>query len=126
MRSVLNSAGRNRVERLVAELRAIERWNTHYWQNSDPEAYEKLAFLTRRERRAELLSELLTLIPRLATCAKGNHIRPGAEPEDRRSFIAQRELKRNSRKTKPSRFAETSLFHCVDLKTTDVTRPKIK
>lgn len=78
MRSVLSSAGWNRVERLVAELRAIERWNTDYWWNSDPEAYETLAFVARRERRAEILSQLLILVPQLVTYAKGSHVRPGS------------------------------------------------
>ena len=65
MRLVPNNYGWNRVERLVAELRAIEHWNTDYWRKGDPEAYETLAFVARRERRVEILSYLLTLIPRL-------------------------------------------------------------
>jgi hypothetical protein len=54
--------GWDRVELLVGELRAVERWDTDYWRNNDPEAYEMLAFGARRKRRAEILSQLLTLI----------------------------------------------------------------
>jgi hypothetical protein len=60
MRSALNDDRWSRAERLVAELRAIEHWNTNYWRNSDPETYETLAFVARRERRTEILSQLLT------------------------------------------------------------------
>ena len=64
MRSALNDDGMDRVERLVAELRAIERLNVDYWWKDGPETYEMLGFLARRERRAEILSQLLTLTPR--------------------------------------------------------------
>jgi len=65
MRSALNDDGMDRVERLVAELRAIERLNVDYWRKDGPETYEMLGLLARRERRAEILSQLLTLTPRL-------------------------------------------------------------
>jgi hypothetical protein len=55
----------DRVERLVVELQAIELWDADFWRNSDPEVYEMTAFVGRRKRRAEILSQLLTLIPRL-------------------------------------------------------------
>ena len=61
MRSVLDNDGWNRIERLVGELRAIESWDAEYWRNSDPEADKMLAFVARQERRAEILSQLLTL-----------------------------------------------------------------
>ena len=72
MRSVLDNDGWDRVERLVAELRAVERWDADYWRNIDPRAYEMFAFVARRKRRAEVLSQLLTLIPRLDIYAKGH------------------------------------------------------
>jgi hypothetical protein len=65
MPSVSDSDGWSRVERLVEELRAIERWDANYWRNRYLDAYEMLAFAARRERRAEILSQLLTLIPPL-------------------------------------------------------------
>jgi hypothetical protein len=65
MRSVLDNYGWDRVERLVEELRAIERWNSGYWRNSDPKPHEMHAFVARRKRRAEILSQLVMLIPRL-------------------------------------------------------------
>jgi hypothetical protein len=61
MRTFLNSDGWNQVERLVAELQAIEGWDTDYWRKSDAEAYEMLAYVARRERRSEILAQLLTL-----------------------------------------------------------------
>jgi hypothetical protein len=48
----------DRVERLVEELKAIEKWDTSYWRNGQTEVHEKIAFLARRERRSEILSQL--------------------------------------------------------------------
>lgn len=65
MRSVQDNEALNLIERLVAELRAIERWDAGYWGTSAPEAFEILAFGARRKRRAEILDQLLIVIPRL-------------------------------------------------------------
>ena len=65
MRSLPNNEVLSQVERLLGELRAIERWDADYWRNRHPEAYERLAFVARRKRRAEILSQLRTLIPPL-------------------------------------------------------------
>jgi hypothetical protein len=64
MQSVPDSDPLNQVERLVGELRAIELWDAGYWRKC-PEAYEMVAFVARRKRRAEILSQLVPLIPRL-------------------------------------------------------------
>jgi hypothetical protein len=48
----------DRVERLVEELKAIEKWDTAYWRNGRSEVNEKIAFLARRERRREILAQL--------------------------------------------------------------------
>ncbi len=37
------------VERLLSELRAIERWDTEYWRKSRPEWHEKGAFVSRQK-----------------------------------------------------------------------------
>jgi hypothetical protein len=50
--------GLDRVERLLAELRAVERWDADYWRNSHPEVYENLAWAARQARRREILSQL--------------------------------------------------------------------
>jgi hypothetical protein len=63
---VLGTAELNQVERLVSELQAIEHWDAGDWRKCVPKRYEILAFVARRERRTEILSQLLTLIPRLA------------------------------------------------------------
>lgn len=80
MRRLSNDDGLDNVELLVAELRAIERWDADYWRDARPQAYEILAYTRRRETRAEILSELLSLIPRLGT--HGQHLcrvkKPGA------------------------------------------------
>jgi len=76
MRSVSDNDALNQVERLVAELRAIERWDADHWRKCDPEAYEMVAFVARRTRRTEILSQLVTLIPRLVkmqVCHTGQH-----------------------------------------------------
>lgn len=72
MRLAPDNDGLNRVERLVGELRAIERWDADYWRNKLPIADEVLAFVARRKRRAEILSQLLTLVPRLDTKKEGH------------------------------------------------------
>src|SRR5205807_2230006 len=51
-------------EGLVAELKAIEQWDAAYWRTPSPEAYETLAFVARGKRRCEILSQLLSLLPR--------------------------------------------------------------
>ena len=76
MRSVPDNDALTQVERLVGELRAIERWNTDHWRKRDPKRYEVFAFVARRKRRAEILSELLTLIPRLDIKAQGAYGSP--------------------------------------------------
>jgi hypothetical protein len=63
MRLVPDKDGWNRVQRLVTELQAIEHWDTKHLRNLDPETYEMLAFVARRKRRTEILSQLLTIIP---------------------------------------------------------------
>lgn len=51
----------DRVPELVAELRAIELWDVDYWRKVRREEYETLAYTARQERRAEILSHLLSL-----------------------------------------------------------------
>jgi hypothetical protein len=63
---------KDRVERLVVELEAIELWDADFWRKRDPQVYEMTAFVGRRKRRAEILSQILTLIPRLDIYARGH------------------------------------------------------
>jgi len=51
----------SRLETLKAELAAIDHLNRFYWQTEDPDRYEKLGYLVRKERRRELVIELLKL-----------------------------------------------------------------
>ena len=51
-----------KVEMLVAELIAIEQFDADYWRKARPEVFETLAYDARRDRRAEVLSELRRLI----------------------------------------------------------------
>jgi macrodomain Ter protein organizer (MatP/YcbG family) len=51
-----------RLENLKADLAAIDRLNRFYWQTEEPDRYEKLAYLVRKHRRRELITELLKLI----------------------------------------------------------------
>lgn len=51
------------VERLLSELRAIERWDTEYWRKSRPEWHEKGAFVSRQKRRGEIIRQLLCATP---------------------------------------------------------------
>jgi len=47
------------VERLLSELRAIERWDAEYWRKPRPEWHEKGAFVSRQKRRGEIIRQLL-------------------------------------------------------------------
>ena len=58
MQSAASDDGPDRVESLVAELRAIKHWDAGLWQKSDPTAHEMLAFITRRKRHFEIMSQL--------------------------------------------------------------------
>jgi hypothetical protein len=59
------SRGLQKVELLVAELKAIEFWDAAYWRGEQSQMLETLAYTARRERRAEILSQLHRLIPQL-------------------------------------------------------------
>jgi hypothetical protein len=48
------------VKELLAELKAIELWDTGYWRSRRHEAWETVAMIHRRKRRAEILSQLPT------------------------------------------------------------------
>src|ERR1700730_2909105 len=67
MGSAPDNGALTHIERLVGELRLIELWDASHRRNHLPEAYEMFAFEARRKRRAEILSQLLTLVPRLDT-----------------------------------------------------------
>lgn len=55
----------DRIDRLLSELRAIELWDAVYWQKVHPDGYETVAFVTRKNRRHEIVSQLLSEIARL-------------------------------------------------------------
>lgn len=69
-RMLSDNDGWSLVGRLAEEMRAIEHWDADYWRNHQPEAYESLAFVARRKRHVEILSQLVTLIPRLVISEK--------------------------------------------------------
>jgi hypothetical protein len=46
---------------LVAELKAIEVWNSAYWRKLHPDRWDEMAYEARSERRAEILSQLVDL-----------------------------------------------------------------
>jgi len=50
------------LEKLLIELRAIRHWDTEYRRNRFPECYETIAFVSRRERRSEIIRQLLKLV----------------------------------------------------------------
>jgi hypothetical protein len=55
-----------RLENLKAELSAIDRLNQFYWKTKDPDRYERLGYLVRKDRRRELVAELLKLVQQVA------------------------------------------------------------
>jgi PilZ domain len=61
MRLVPEREGRDKVERLAAELKAIQQWDVLYWRSRTPETYEKSAFVARCNRRNEILAQLVNM-----------------------------------------------------------------
>ena len=53
-----------RVEALKAELAEIERQDVFYWQTRDPDRHEKLEYQLRRDKRREVITELLNMMER--------------------------------------------------------------
>ena len=51
-----------KIGQLVAELKAIERWNAEQWTLGCTDSIELLAMGARRERRCEILAQLNSLI----------------------------------------------------------------
>lgn len=58
------------LERLVAELTAVEHWDVDYWRTPHRAKYEILAFAARRERRSQILFRIFTISLRLENDAK--------------------------------------------------------
>lgn len=50
-----------KIGQLVAELKAIERWNAEQWTLGCTDSIEMSAMKARRERRTEILAELVVL-----------------------------------------------------------------
>jgi hypothetical protein len=101
MPSISHQDGLDRVELLTAELRAIEHWDADYWRKARPEVYETLAYTARRERLAEILSQLSSLIrdlTRRADC--GNNASVNTLP--RRAFSALMSVYRNKTQIVPA------------------------
>jgi hypothetical protein len=55
----------DKIELLIAELRAIACFDAAYCGKGKSRMIETLAYAARRERRIEILSELRTLVPQL-------------------------------------------------------------
>lgn len=53
-----NNGWLDRVECLVAELKAVERRDADYWRSRQPDVCEKLAWVARQARCREILSQL--------------------------------------------------------------------
>jgi hypothetical protein len=62
---------------LVAELIAIERWDEHYWRNGPPDVDEIVAYVSRKERRSEII-RLLADITRKMERNKKRHPGPAS------------------------------------------------
>lgn len=54
---------------LVAELAAIELWDSQLWLDA-PHGYEIIAFLLRSHRRTEIIVQLVEMLAKMADCAQ--------------------------------------------------------
>jgi hypothetical protein len=57
------------IDRLVAELKTIERWNATYWRRASKGVgvNEMIGFQSSRDRRRAILDQLVALLPKLDT-----------------------------------------------------------
>lgn len=55
----------DKIESLVAELKAIERWDAAHWKAACRDLGEIMAFQHLRMRRSEILSQLFRLLSAL-------------------------------------------------------------
>ena|ERR1700722_13647216 len=58
MSRIQNGQTTSRVEELVSELKAIELWDAVYQRNLSSFWFDRMAFVSRQKRRAEISSEL--------------------------------------------------------------------
>ena len=79
MRLTLERDRREQAERLLADLKAIEQWNTAYWRNSDPDVYETSAFLSRESRRSEIILQIAVVPQSLLKMPAGGKVCPYCE-----------------------------------------------
>lgn len=61
MRQILSDETIGELEKLVSELEAIRHWDTKYRRSRSPERYQTMAFVSRQERRSEIIRQLLRL-----------------------------------------------------------------
>jgi hypothetical protein len=57
----MNGSTVEQIERLCAELKAIELWNVAFRRKEEPEENEKIAFLLRKKRRREVIRQMAVL-----------------------------------------------------------------
>ena len=79
MRPIIELDRREQAEKLLAELKAIEQWNTAYWRNSDPDVYETSAFLARESRRSEIILQMPVVPQSLLKMPAGGRVCPYCE-----------------------------------------------
>jgi hypothetical protein len=60
-RMVFSDGTIEQVEKLVGELRAISHWDIGYRRLRCPEWYETAAYVSRQERRSEIIRELIAV-----------------------------------------------------------------
>jgi hypothetical protein len=59
----MNESTVEQIERLCAELKAIELWNVAFRRKEEPEENEKIAFLLREKRHGEIIRQMAILTP---------------------------------------------------------------
>jgi hypothetical protein len=62
MRQILGGEAMREVEMLVSELRAISHWDAKYRRHRRPELYERVALVSRKKRRSEIIRRLLRIL----------------------------------------------------------------
>jgi predicted transcriptional regulator len=61
MRQILSDETIGELEKLASELEAIRHWDTEYRRSPSPQQYETMAFVSRQERRSEIIRQWVRL-----------------------------------------------------------------
>ena len=61
---------KDRLDAFANELRAIEYWDNAYWKKGHRDHYERTAYLTRQDRRREIIRQVVAILQQSKQAAR--------------------------------------------------------